>query len=106
MPSISLNDRRMNPRAPRRSIRFRWPLALLIAAGSTLAMMLLAMLKSGSCNGSIGSGCIDVPVGVLYALHGVAVVCCLWAIVGSLSELIDARRRAARSASGSTDHMR
>ena len=70
-----------------------------------VGMMLLAMLQSSSCAGRIATGCIDVPIGVLYVLHAVAVGCCLWAIVGALLELLDARRGTA-PAPGSTAETR
>jgi hypothetical protein len=94
MTSVPLDDRRARRAGAGRSRRLRWPLALLIAGGSMVMMTLLAMLQSSSCAGRIATGCIEVPIGLLYALHAVAVGCCLWAIVGALLELLEARRGA------------
>ena len=69
-------------------------------------MLLLAMLESSSCAGRIASGCIEIPIGLLYALHAVAVVCCLWAVVGALLDLLDARRRAAGSPAATAETSR
>ena len=105
MTTVPLKGRPADRGTPLRTLRLRWPLALLIAGGSIAGMMLLALLQGGDCAGRVTGGCIDVPVGVLYVLHAVAVVCCLWAVFGALLELLDARRRAARSAdAGSETH--